>query len=98
MKNVFVTDEVKSLTNKSGKKRKLNKTETVLALEKQKLLIEKFREWVWKNPTRKERLHRIYEEKYCSSVIRHYDGSFLKFPLMSPMKNFMIIRKTLLRG
>lgn len=84
MKTVFVTDEVKSLTNKSGKKRKLNKTETVLALEKQKLLIEKFREWVWKNPNRKERLHRIYEEKYCSSVIRHYDGSFLKFPQMSP--------------
>ena len=84
MKTVFVTDEVKSLTNKSGKKRKLNKAETMLALEKQKLLIEKFREWVWKEPARKEALHRIYDEKYCSSVIRHYDGSFLNFPQMSP--------------
>ncbi|MBE7050910.1 MAG: hypothetical protein E7394_09160, partial [Ruminococcaceae bacterium] len=84
MKTVFVTDEVKSLTNKSGKKRKLNKAETMLALEKQKLLIEKFREWVWKDPARKEALRRIYDEKYCSTVIRHYDGSFLNFPQMSP--------------
>ena len=66
MKTVFVTDEVKSLTNKSGKKRKLNKTETLLALEKQKQLIEKFKEWVWKNPSRKERLHEIYDKKYDS--------------------------------
>ena len=56
----------------------------MLALEKQKLLIEKFREWVWKEPSRKERLHRIYEEKFCSTSIRHYDGSFLSFPQMSP--------------
>lgn len=93
MKTVFVTDEVKSLTNKSGKKRKLNKTETLLALEKQKQLIEKFKEWVWKNPSRKERLHEIYDKKYCSSVIRHYDGSFLKFPQMSPVEELYDYQK-----
>ena len=84
MKTVFITDEVSSLTNKSGKKRVINKTETLLALEKQKKLIDDFKKWVWNNPTRKERLRKIYEEKYCSSVIRHYDGSFLNFPQMSP--------------
>ena len=84
MKPICITDEVKSMTNKSGKTRKINKTETLLALEKQKQLIELFKDWVWKYPPRKERLHRIYDEKYCSTVVRHYDGSFLKFPQMNP--------------
>lgn len=84
MKTVFVTDEVSSLTNKSGKKRVINKTETLLALDKQNKLIESFKDWVWKNPSRAERLKRIYEERYCSSIIRRFDGSFLKFPQMNP--------------
>lgn len=84
LKSVFVTDEVKSYTNKSGKKRKINKTETLLAIEKQKKIIEAFRDWVWKDPVRKERLQEIYEMKYCSSIVRHYDGSFLEFPQMNP--------------
>ena len=83
MKAVAITDEVQSLTNKSGKRRVINKTETVLALEKQKNIIEEFQSWVWKDNKRKKRLQEIYDEKYCSSVIRRYDGSFLTFPHMA---------------
>lgn len=93
MKTICVTDEVSSKTSKSGKKRVINKTETLLALEKQKIMIEKFKEWVWQNPERKERLQKIYDEKYGKSVIRHYDGSFLTFPQMNPSEKLYDYQK-----
>ena len=46
-------------------------------------LCEEFKNWVWTDEERKNRLKKIYEDKYCSSVIRHYDGSFLTFPEMN---------------
>ena len=83
MKTVCVTDEVVCNTNKSGKKRAINQTETVAALEKQKKLIETFRKWVWQDPKRKERLEMIFENKFGCIRKRHFDGSFLTFPTMS---------------
>ena len=83
MRNVAVTDEVKCLTNKSGKKRVINQVETVSAVEKQKKLIDEFKKWVWKDARRKERLCEIYEEKYSCYRTRRYDGSFLEFPKMN---------------
>jgi N12 class adenine-specific DNA methylase len=71
---------VKSALTTSGKKRVINKAETLLALEKQKKLIDEFKAWVWKDLRRMNRLKEIYNEKYCSNVIRRYDGSFLRFP------------------
>lgn len=80
MKNLAISDTV----TKNGKKvAKLNKSETLLAREKQGKIIKAFQNWIWKDPNRKERLVRIYEEKYCSNIIRHYDGSFLQFPEMN---------------
>ena len=67
---------------KSGKQRVINKNETVLAMEKQKALIEKFGDWVWRDEKRKRRLEKIYEEKYASVKQRHFNGSFLEFPGM----------------
>lgn len=84
MKAVKVTDEKKSLVTKSGVKRVLNKKETVAALEKQKELIRAFQEWVWKDPARKERLEMIFENNFSCVRRRIFDGSFLKFPTMSP--------------
>lgn len=84
MKTVCVTDEVICKTNKSGKKRVINQTETVAALEKQKKLIEEFQKWVWKDPERKEMLERIFENNFGCVRKRHFDGSFLTFPTMSP--------------
>lgn len=84
MKTVAVTDEVDCNTNKSGKKRVINQTETVLAIEKQQKLIDEFQEWVWSDPKRKERLEIIFENNYGCVRRRIFDGSFLQFPTLSP--------------
>ena len=84
MKTVCVTDEVSCLTTKSGKKRIINQAETVSALEKQKKMIAEFQKWVWKDPDRKVRLETIFENNFGCVRKRHFDGSFLSFPTMSP--------------
>lgn len=83
MKAVTVTDEVKCTTNNSGKKRVVNKAETIAVIEKQKNMIKEFHEWVWKDPTRKERLEIIFENMFSCVRRRIFDGSFLEFPTMS---------------
>lgn len=84
MKTVNVTDEKKSLVNKSGVKRVINRKETIAALEKQKELIKAFQDWVWTDPARKERLEIIFENNFSCVRRRIFDGSFLTFPTMSP--------------
>lgn len=84
MKTVAVKDEVKCSTNASGVKRVINKEETLLALEKQQKMIKEFQDWVWKDEERKERLERIFENKYSCVRRRIFDGSFLTFPNLSP--------------
>ncbi|MBO5277456.1 MAG: DEAD/DEAH box helicase family protein [Clostridia bacterium] len=84
MKNVAVTDKVPCNTNKSGEKRILNKAETALAIEKQKLIIEKFQKWIWMDSRRKERLEEIFESRFSCVRTRRFDGSFLTFPTMNP--------------
>lgn len=84
MKTVCITDEVVCSTNKSGKKRVINQTETVAALEKQQKLIKEFQNWVWKSPARKSRLEIIFENNFSCLRKRHFDGSFLNFPTMDP--------------
>lgn len=66
------------------KKKKLNQEETLLALEKQKLIIKEFQEWVWLDPKRKEDLQTKYEDRYSSTKVRRFDGSFLTFPGLNP--------------
>lgn len=84
MKTIAVTDEVDCPTNKSGKKRVINKAETVAALEKQKAIREEFQKWIWNDPGRKERLEIIFENNFSCVRRRIFDGSFLDFPTMSP--------------
>ena len=64
--------------------RKLNQEETLLAIEKQNLIIKEFREWVWLDDERKRMLQEKYEERYSSNKSRHFDGSFLTFPNLNP--------------
>ena len=78
--SVVVTDIIKSEYTKSGKQSVINKNETVLVLEKQKLLIEEFRRWIWSDDQRKKQLETIYEEKYASIKQRKFNGGFLEFP------------------
>ena len=93
MKAVCVTDEASAKAKKNGENRMINKDETILALERQKKMIADFKEWVWKDPDRKKRLLEIYNSKYCVNVIRHYNGSFLKFPDMNPAEKLFDYQK-----
>jgi len=83
-KSLSVTDTIDYPRNKSGKKRVINKTETLLIHEKQKQIISIFKDWIWRDPARKSRLHKIYEEKYGFRIPRCYNGDFLTFPEMNP--------------
>lgn len=83
LRQIRVTDSVKSPTSSTGEKRVVNNAETALAIEKQKKLINEFQKWIWKDEKRKERLEQIYEEKFACVRKRIFDGSFLEFPDMS---------------
>lgn len=83
MKTVAVTEEVSCSANASGKKRVINKTETVAAIEKQQKLIKAFQKWVWTDDARKERLKIIFENNFSCVRRRIFDVSFLDFPTMS---------------
>ena len=88
-KTIAVYDTHKSTTErtKSGNPktvRILNERETVLALDKQDRIIDEFAKWLWSNPQRKERLEIIYDERFASNKVRHFDGSFLTFPGLNP--------------
>lgn len=84
MKSVAVTDEVVCNTNSSGKKRVINQSETILAIEKQNKMIKAFQKWIWDDERRKERLETIFENNFSCVRRRIFDGSFLRFPNMSP--------------
>ncbi len=83
MRTIRVTDEVPSKTSKSGTKRMLNREETAAAQEKQKLITAEFRRWIWQDEARKQKVKKIFENKYGCTVARHFDGRFLEFPGMS---------------
>lgn len=84
VKTVAIYDTESCAKTKSGTRQVLNQKETLLALEKQKQLVEEFQKWVWKDASRKERLRTIYETRYGAIRRRVFDGSFLRFPEMSP--------------
>ncbi len=67
-----------------NEKRVLNKKETAIAQQKQEAIKEAFRGWIWKDPKRRERLTRIYNDLYNSNRPREYDGSHIKFTGMNP--------------
>jgi N12 class adenine-specific DNA methylase len=63
--------------------RVVNQEETLAAREKQKLIKERFRSWVFADPDRTERLVRIYNDIYNNLRPRLFDGSHLDFPGMN---------------
>ena len=81
LQSLAVSNEVDP---QKGTRRTLNQEETVLALEKQKKLIQEFKRWAWTDERRAERLVAIFERKFGCVRRRVYDGSFLTFPSMSP--------------
>ena len=61
------------------KKAVLNKKETAIAQGKQKSIKNAFKNWVWEDPKRRDRLMRLYNEKFNSIRPREFDGSHLVF-------------------
>ena len=62
----------------------LNKKETAIAQGKQQLIKQAFQDWIWKDPARRERLTRLYNDKFNSIRPREYDGSHLNFVGINP--------------
>lgn len=62
----------------------LNKKETAIAQGKQELIKNAFQEWIWNDPERRERLCKMYNEKFNSHRAREYDGDHLNFVGINP--------------
>ncbi|MBQ2740203.1 MAG: DEAD/DEAH box helicase family protein [Clostridia bacterium] len=86
MKTVVVRDTVvvraATYTQKPKTASVINREETVLAVEKQDLMIKEFQSWVWQDEKRANRLREIFEERFGFVRARQFDGSFLTFPTM----------------
>lgn len=82
LKDVRIFDYVE---DENGKRvAVLNKKETAIAQGKQELIKEAFANWIWKDPQRRERLCKLYNQKFNSIRPREYDGSHLNFVGMNP--------------
>ncbi len=72
-----------TISHGDKEERVVNPDDTLAAREKQKLIKEKFRAWVFADPDRTERLVRIYNDTYNNLRPRLFDGSHLDFPGMN---------------
>ena len=80
LRDTVVRDRV---TENGKDKYVINEKETRLAQGKQKLIRQAFNDWIWREPERRQRLERIYNQKFNSTVQRKYDGSHLQFDGMN---------------
>jgi N12 class adenine-specific DNA methylase len=63
-----------------GKERRvLNKKETMLAQQKQEMIKQRFKDWIWNDPERRQTLVTLYNEQFNSIRNREYDGSHITF-------------------
>ena len=82
LKDVRIFDYIED--DEGKKKAVLNKKETAIAQAKQELIKQGFQDWVWADPTRREKLTKMYNEKFNSIRPREYDGSHIVFNGMNP--------------
>lgn len=82
LKDVRIFDYVEDIDG--SRKPVLNKKETAIAQSKQELIKQGFQEWVWSDPQRRERLCKLYNERFNSIRPREYDGSHIVFSGMNP--------------
>ncbi|HFV1091143.1 TPA: helicase-related protein, partial [Streptococcus agalactiae] len=81
LKDTKVFDQV--INDDGSKTSVLNKKETMLASQKQELIKEEFKNWIFEDPDRRYRLEKIYNEKFNSIRNREFDGSNLTFDGMN---------------
>ena len=82
LKDVRIFDYIED--DEGKRKAVLNKKETAIAQAKQELIKQGFQDWVWADPKRREKLTRLYNEKFNSIRPREYDGSHITFSGMNP--------------
>lgn len=82
--NLKETKVFDQIVNHDGSKTSvLNKKETLLAGQKQELLKEEFKNWIFNDQERRNRLVKLYNERFNSIRNREYDGSKLSFEGMN---------------
>ena len=82
LRDVRIYDTV---TDPDGKERRvLNQKETQLAQQKQQAIKDAFRDWIWQDPNRREKLVTKYNELFNSTRPREYDGQHIRFAGMNP--------------
>ena len=64
--------------------RVLNEKQTAIAQQKQEAMCEAFKDWIFKDPVRREALCKQYNEKFNNIRPREYDGSHIRFAGMNP--------------
>ena len=73
------------VTDDEGRERRiLNKKETILVSQKQEAIREAFKDWIFRDPERRQALCNKYNQLFNSTRPREFDGSHLKFPGMTP--------------
>ena len=82
LKDVKVFDTVTDIDG--NKKREFNAKETAIAQAKQDQIKQAFEDWIFNDVERRERLVRLYNDKFNSIRPREYDGSHLNFVGMNP--------------
>ncbi len=82
LKDVRIFDYVED--ENGNRKPVLNKKETAIAQGKQEMIKQAFQDWIWKDPHRRERLVRMYNDKFNCMRPREYDGSHINFSGMNP--------------
>ena len=82
LKDVRIFDYIED--DEGKKKAVLNAKETAIAQAKQEQIKQAFQDWVWADPQRRERLCKLYNEKFNSIRPREYDGSHITFSGMNP--------------
>nr|WP_302190724.1 SNF2-related protein [uncultured Ruminococcus sp.] len=82
LKDVRIFDYIED--DEGKKKAVLNKKETAIAQAKQELIKQGFQDWIWADTTRREKLTKMYNEKFNSIRPREYDGSHIVFNGMNP--------------
>ena len=82
LRDVRIYDTVEDADGKE--RRVLNAKETTLAAQKQQAIRDAFKDWIWKDPDRRQTLVRQYNEEMNSTRPREYDGSHITFGGMNP--------------
>ena len=82
LRDVRIYDTVEDADGKE--RRVLNARETTLAAQKQQAIRDAFKDWIWRDPERRQTLVRQYNEEMNSTRPREYDGSHITFGGMTP--------------